>query len=277
MPELPEVESVKRVLSPQLINRTLVAVEVFKSKIIATDLSSFLNDLNSKEIVNVERRGKFLIITLNTLDKIFIHLRMTGCLLVAPKTYPKEKHTHVIISLDNNTELRYIDSRAFGKFWLIKNGESEETTGVTKLGLEPLKDEITPDYLKSKLKNKNVAIKTALLDQGVIAGIGNIYSDEILHKAKINPETKCNALNDNEWAILSSTIEDTLYFFVEKNNITKEEYLLGKGKKYKNTPFIRIYGHAGSTCPTCLAILESTRINGRSSVYCPKCQKKKAK
>ena len=89
MPELPEVESVKRVLSPQLINRTIVAVEVFKSKIIATDLSSFLNDLNSKEIVNVERRGKFLIITLNTLDKIFIHLRMTGCLLVAPKTYPK--------------------------------------------------------------------------------------------------------------------------------------------------------------------------------------------
>lgn len=153
------------------------------------------------------RRGKFLIINLGNKNKIILHLRMTGCLLVTPSDYQMEKHTHIIMQLSNGMELRFSDTRRFGRFWLIRNDEKDTYSGIEKLGLEPLSAECNAEYLQSRLDKRKKAIKGCLLEQSVIAGIGNIYSDEILYRARINPTAPANGLSISEWERLARIAE----------------------------------------------------------------------
>lgn len=197
---------------------------------------------------------------------------MTGCLLVTPKNYPLENHTHVIFELSKNRELRFSDTRRFGRFWLIKSGETDTYSGIANLGLEPFDERLTAEYLSEKFTKRKKAIKECLLDQSVIAGIGNIYSDEILFAAKIAPNRTAGSLNSKEIRRLAKEILKTLSFFIEKNSITPEEYLETKGKDYRNTPFLKVYGKAGKPCPICGAALQKNVIGGRSSVFCAECQ-----
>ena len=198
---------------------------------------------------------------------------MTGCLLAAPPDHPMEKHTHMILRLDSGTELHFSDTRRFGRFWLIQNGEEDTYSGIGKLGLEPFDQKFGAEYLQDKLGRRKKAIKECLLDQSVIAGIGNIYSDEILFAARIHPERPANTLTKEEWDRLASAIPERLAFFIKTNETTPEEYLAAKGQDYRNTPFLRVYGHGGEPCPVCGEILCRSVIGGRSSVYCPVCQK----
>lgn len=274
MPELPEIETIKSVIEPQIKGLAIENITVGRSEVIAQPTADkFCEAVTGQMISSMSRRGKFLIIHLKNKSRIILHLRMTGCLLVMPSDYPIEKHTHIIFHLSNGKELRFSDTRRFGRFWLIRNDEKDTYSGIEKLGLEPLSAGCNAEYLQSRLKKRKKAIKACLLDQSVIAGIGNIYSDEILYRARINPSAPANGLSISEWERLAFEIADCLRYFIDKNSISQEDYLTTKGQDYRNTPFLQVYGHAYEPCPNCGNTLCRTVIGGRSSVYCPVCQK----
>lgn len=181
MPELPEVEAAKRVLEPQICGITIGSVLVRRPEIIAhPSAGDFCQRLTGRTFLRLERRGKFLIAPLSGGDRMILHFRMTGCLLLTPAGYPEEKHTHLVFRLENGMELRFSDTRRFGRFWLLGEGETDLYSGVPQLGMEPFDPAFRAEYLRGRLGNRKKAIKECLMDQNVVAGIGNLYSDEIL-------------------------------------------------------------------------------------------------
>lgn len=274
MPELPEVETIKRVIEPQIQGRMITKVAVRHPEVAAyPEADEFCRRLTGQTVSHMSRQGKFLIIHLENKERIVLHLRMTGGLLSAPAQCPEEKYTHVVFSLNNGTELRFSDMRRFGRFWLLREEETDTCTGMDKLGLDPLAPACNAEYLSTHLSKRRKAIKECLVEQTVIAGIGNIYSDEILFTAGIYPARPANSLKQTEWERLAEAIPERISYFIEKNAITAEEYLETKGRDYRNTPFLQVYGHGGSPCPKCRETLCRMVIGGRSSVYCPVCQK----
>lgn len=274
MPELPEVETIKRVIEPQIQGLTIENVIVNRPEVVAHPAAdAFCSRLAGQTISNMTRRGKFLIIVLDSGDQIILHLRMTGCFLLTPADLPEEKHTHVVFQLDSGRQLRFSDTRRFGRFWLLEKNEADTYSGLEKLGREPLAPDFTAEYLKSHFGKRKKSIKECLLEQNIVAGIGNIYSDEILFAAKIYPAQTANSLKQEDWKRLAGIIPERLSYFIEKNRITPEEYLETKGKDYRNTPFLQVYGHEGEPCPVCGNSLCRMVIGGRSSIYCPVCQK----
>lgn len=275
MPELPEVEAIKRVLEPQVQGLAIQDIVVNQPEIIEHPAADeFCGRVIGQTFDHMERRGKFLLLWLESGDHIVLHLRMTGCLLVTPADMPEEKHTHLVFRLSSGQDLRFSDTRRFGRFWLIASGEADPYSGVEKLGIEPLSSECNVEYLKTHLEKRKKTVKECLLDQSVVAGIGNIYSDEILFAARLHPARPANSLTEDEWGRLAAAIPRQLSYFIEKNKTTPEEYLESKGRDYRNTPFLQVYGHEGEPCSMCGEILCRTVIGGRGSVFCPVCQKK---
>lgn len=286
MPELPEVETIKSVIEPQIQGLMIDKVSVKRPEVVAYPAADeFCGLLTGQTISYMTRRGKFLVIHLNSDDRIILHLRMTGCLLLTPADHPEEKHTHVIFKLSNvmerghstekgqSVELRFSDTRRFGRFWLLKKDEADIYSGIEKSGIEPLDKLLTAEYLNALLGKRKKAVKECLLDQSIIAGIGNIYSDEILFTAGIYPARPANSLNIKEWERLTAAITERISYFIEVNKITPEEYLETKGQDYRNTPFLQVYGREGKPCPKCGEMLCRIVVGGRGSVYCPACQK----
>ena len=274
MPELPEVETIKRVIEPQIQGLMIDKVNVKRPEVVAYPAADeFCGRPTGQTISYMIRRGKFLVIQLNSNDRIILHLRMTGCLLLTPADCPEEKHTHITFSLNNGKELRFSDTRRFGRFWLMKKDEADTYSGIEKLGAEPLDKQLTAGYLQARLGKRKKAVKECLLDQSMIAGIGNIYSDEILFTAGIYPARPADSLNMEEWERLAAAIPERISYFIKVNKITPEEYLETKGQDYRNTPFLQVYGQEGKPCPKCGEMLCRIVVGGRGSVYCPVCQK----
>nr|WP_314466211.1 bifunctional DNA-formamidopyrimidine glycosylase/DNA-(apurinic or apyrimidinic site) lyase [uncultured Clostridium sp.] len=276
MPEMPEVEIIRKIIEPQIAGQTILSITINNPQVIAHPAEEqFVKSLIGQEVCNMSRRGKFLTIHMKSGDSVAIHLRMTGQLLVTPVDYPNEKHTHLIADLSGGNQIRYIDVRRFGRFWFLEKDESDSITGQDKLGLELLSDALTAEYLKTKLGKRKKAIKEMLHDQSIVAGIGNIYSDEILSAAGIYPEEKCSDLSDEDWKCLVEKIKEIVAWGINTNEMTPEEYLAGKGKEYSNIPNLRVYGRQGQPCHKCQTPIERIVIGGRSSCYCPSCQKEK--
>lgn len=274
MPELPEVETIKRVIEPQIQGLVIDKVTVNRPEVVSYPAADeFCRLLKGQAISHMARRGKFLMIWLNSNDRMILHLRMTGCLLLTPQDYPEEKHTHIIFSLNNGRELRFSDTRRFGRFWLLRKDEADTYSGIEKLGTEPLDKVLTADYLTAHLGKRKKAIKECLLDQSIIAGIGNIYADEILFTAGIYPARPANSLDPEEWERLAAAIPERISYFIEMNKITPEEYLETKGQEYRNTPFLQAYGQKDKPCPKCGETFCRIVVGGRGSVYCPVCQR----
>lgn len=291
MPELPEVETIKRVIEPQIKGLIIEKVTVRRPEVVAyPDASTFCKVLTRQVISHMERRGKFLMIVLQSGDRIILHLRMTGGLLLTPADDPEEKHTHIVLGLKSPAkqtnlakqdtveangllELRFSDMRRFGRFWLIRKDETDAYSGIHKLGIEPLTESVSAEYLHTHFGKRKKTIKECLLDQGIVAGIGNIYSDEILFTAGIHPARPAASLSEKEWNTLAAVIPERISYFIETNQISAEDYLQTKGQDYRNTPFLQVYGHAGKPCLKCAQTLCRMVIGGRSSVYCPVCQK----
>lgn len=273
MPELPEVETVRRVLAPHLLKRKITDIALHNAQVIAAPLpEQFTKNVRGQMITDFTRRGKFLRLCFESGGFLTIHLRMTGCLTVEPQLAPAQKHTHIVFSLDDGNELRYEDVRRLGKMHFTPKG-GRDLSGADDLGTEPFDGALTAAYLRSKCENSKKPIKSMLLDQSIVAGIGNIYSDEILFAARIRPDKPCNALTGEEFDRLAAAIPERLAFFIEKNAISFEDYSLSKGRDYRNTPFLQVYGKSGLSCPTCGETLQRTVLGGRSSVFCPHCQK----
>ncbi len=275
MPELPEVETIKRVLDPQLQGLVIKNVVLNRPEVIAyPNGDEFCRRLVGQTLTGMARRGKYLLLWLNSGDRVILHLRMTGCLLLAPAGFPEEKHTHLLFRLNNGEELRFSDTRRFGRFWLLQKEEADSYSGIEKLGKEPFDPALTAEYLKACFGKRKKAIKECLMEQSAVAGIGNIYSDEILFAARIYPARLACSLTGEEWERLATIVPERLSYFIEKNSITPEEYFETKGKDYRNTPFLQVYGKKGEPCPVCGQPLCRMVIGGRSSAFCPRCQKK---
>ena len=216
------MEAIRRVLEPQINGFAVQRITVNRPEVVAhPSADEFCTRITGQFFTGIDRRGKFLILCLGSGDKVVLHLRLTGCLLVTPADYPEQKHTHLVFHLSGGRALRFSDTRRFGRFWLLRQGETY--TGMEKLGAEPFDPGFSGEYLSTRLEKRKKAIKECLLDQSVIAGIGNIYSDEILFAVRIHPERPASTLTTAEWNRLASVIPERLAFFIEKNKITPEE------------------------------------------------------
>ncbi len=275
MPELPEVETIRRSLQDKIKGKTLTGVEVFLEKIVkGVELNHLDAKLNGKKITRLDRRGKYLIIHLSGGLAIVIHLRMTGQLLYCSPEQEKAKHTHVVFHLDDERQLRFVDQRQFGKVELVSSKELGTVSGLKTLGVEPLSDDFTRELFKKELRNKRTKIKSLLLDQTFIAGIGNIYADEALFRAMINPERVASALNAREVSRLYLSIKEVLIEGIENRGTSIKDYIDGDGLQGTNQGNLRVYGRDGEQCVKCGRIIERIIVGGRSSHFCPKCQKK---
>lgn len=276
MPEMPEVEIIRRIIEPQIKGQKIRNVRINHAQIIAyPEEGLFVQSLTGQTVKNMTRRGKFLTVHFESGDRLVLHLRMTGQLLVTPATYLEEKHTHLIAELSGGNQIRYIDVRRFGRFWFLKTDEKDTVTGQDKLGVEPLEDGLTADYLQERMGERKKSMKEMLHDQSIVAGIGNIYSDEILYAAGIYPEEKCADLDSDDWNRLAEAIKEIIAWGIDTNEMTPEEYLEGRGKEYRNMPHLRVYGREAQACNRCGQAIERIMIGGRSSYYCPVCQRKK--
>ena len=273
MPELPEVESVRVALEAPLRGRRIEGVRLPDERCAAHPAAeAFCDSLRGRAFSALGRRGKFLYATLDDGGKLVVHLRMTGRLLLAEAGEASAAHTRAAFLLDDGRELRFVDARRFGRLWLLRPGEEDTYTGMAGLGPEPDDPALDAAYLRGACGKSRRAVKACLLDQSVVAGIGNIYSDEILHVARIRPDRPACSLSAEEWERLAEYIPRVMRFFTEKNLVTFAEYRQSAGLEYRNTPWLRVYAHAGEACDRCGAALKRTVIGGRSSVFCPNCQ-----
>lgn len=273
MPELPEVETVKENLKKRLINTKINDVKVLYNNIIAyPDTNTFEKTLKNKKVKDITRRGKFIIFDLEDYY-LLSHLRMEGKYFIKNKNDQINKHEHVIFNLDNNQELRYMDTRKFGKMFLIQK-ENIDTIGPLKeLGLEPFDKKLTPNYLKEKIKNKIIPIKTVLLDQSIIAGIGNIYADEILFLSHVNPLKKSNTLKEKELNNIIKSTKEVLNKAIAKGGTTIHTYTSVDGIKGTYQDSLFVHNKEKELCKVCQTQIKKIKVGGRGTYYCPHCQK----
>jgi len=274
MPELPEVETVKRTLSPKLIGQKFTGVQIFLPKIIKTpEPAQFIDFIKGRKIIKIDRRGKYLLFDLSGGLTLVVHLRMTGSLVYSEKDGPPARHTHVIFHLDNGGNLHFADMRQFGGLWLAPTGSLGNLTGLKDLGVEPLGGLFTKEFLKKEFRRRRIRIKPLLLDQTFITGMGNIYTDEALHRAGINPERPATTLTPGEIARLYHAIQDVLREGIANRGTTVRDFIDGDGRPGKYQELLRVYNREGKPCPHCGRKIVRKKVGGRSSYYCPACQK----
>ncbi|GGJ72436.1 formamidopyrimidine-DNA glycosylase [Anoxybacillus voinovskiensis] len=272
MPELPEVETVKRTLLPLTAGKTIERVEVFWENIIKKpDVATFTEMLQGQTVRGIERRGKFLKFLLD--DYVLVsHLRMEGRYRVAPASEPLEPHTHVILHFDDGTQLRYRDVRKFGTMHLFKAGEEEKELPLAKLGPEPFSAAFTPAFLMDKLKKTNRMLKSVLLDQTVVVGLGNIYVDETLFRSQLHPERSASSLTAEEIERLHREIAATLKEAIAHGGSTVRSYVNTEGKAGTFQQQLFVYGRKGEPCKRCGHLVQKIIVAGRGTHYCAQCQ-----
>ena len=267
MPELPEVETVVRTLRNHILHEKIHHVQVFWERTVY-ESETFIQDVSNQYIQDITRRGKYLIFTL---DKGFmsVHLRMEGRFYMTPLDEAPKKHTHVVFYLKDQ-KLEFNDTRKFGR---IKYSTEDPVSLLTQLGLEPFDERLNPAYLRLKAKNRSIPVKTFLLDQSVIAGIGNIYADEICFLCHLSPLKKVKTLTLKQWQELIDNVRMVLSDAILAGGTTVRSYTssLGVTGRFQNT--LRVYGRASEACVSCTTPLKSIKIGQRTSVYCPVCQK----
>ena len=273
MPELPEVETVKETLKLKLIGKKIKDIKVYYDGIIAyPEVKEFSKQIKNLPIKDIKRRGKWLMFDLDNYY-LLSHLRMEGKYFFKNKEDKLDNHEHVVFTLDDDEELRYRDTRKFGKMYLIKKEDINSIGPIKDLGLEPWDDSLTKEYLRSKYKNKKLPIKTVLLDQSIIVGIGNIYADEILFLSKLNPLTRCCDLDDTALENIIKYTKEVLEKAIKLGGTTIRTYTSVDGVHGKFQNELLIHGKNKGVCPTCGQPIEKIRVGGRGTYYCTNCQK----
>ncbi|MGE5673808.1 MAG: bifunctional DNA-formamidopyrimidine glycosylase/DNA-(apurinic or apyrimidinic site) lyase [Mycobacterium leprae] len=272
MPELPEVETVRQTLYPRLVGRRIERIELITPRqIYHPDPDTFRAELEGARFDDIQRRGKYLLLLLGPL-RLVCHLRMSGHFFVCDPDRPRDKHTHVVFHLDNGTELRYEDQRKFGGFHLLGPKGEGTPSGLLSIGPEPLSAEFTPEGLFAALKRRQSPIKAVLLDQKVVAGLGNIYVDEVLFCAGVHPERLASSVTAAEATDLYGCIRAVLTRAIAKRGTTFSLYLDGEGKGGDMYDELQVFDRAGEPCPRCGTIIQKLAVAGRGSHVCPLCQ-----
>ncbi len=267
MPELPEVETVRNALKAKILNKKIISINVLYSRIVENDLEEF-NSLIKQKFIDIKRKGKYLIFETDS-NYLISHLRMEGKYFVKNSSDEILKHDHIIFTLSNNIKLVYNDTRKFGRMILINKNDLEEY--FIKLGKEP--NDLNSSYLKDKLQKSNKSIKTLLLDQNIIAGLGNIYANEVLFLSKINPYKKGRDLTIEEInKIIASSIK-IIDKSIKEGGSTIKSYTssLGVTGNYQN--YLLVHMKENQTCIYCNNLIKKEKIDGRSTYYCENCQK----
>ncbi|WP_102345317.1 DNA-formamidopyrimidine glycosylase [Bacillus sp. Marseille-P3661] len=274
MPELPEVETVRRTLSELVIGKTIDVVEVHWPKIIKKpdDIQEFQLLLKGQTINSIERRGKFIKFILDDFTLVS-HLRMEGRYGLYSQDEPFDKHTHVFFKFTDRTELRYRDVRKFGTMHLFIKGNEEKELPLSQLGVEPFSDHFTIKYLKDRLNKTERKVKVALLDQKIVVGLGNIYVDEALFRSGVHPERSAKELSEMEIERLHHEIIATLEEAVNKGGSTIRSYVNTQGEIGMFQLELFVYSRNGEPCKKCGGIIEKMIVGGRGTHYCPNCQK----
>ncbi|NMD70723.1 DNA-formamidopyrimidine glycosylase [Bacillus sp. DNRA2] len=277
MPELPEVETVKRTLEALILSKQIERVEVFWPKIIKypNEVVQFQDALKGQTLLEMGRRGKFLIFYSDDFALVS-HLRMEGKYGLFAGSEPVDKHTHVIFYFTDGTELRYKDVRKFGTMHLFLKGTEFEQLPLSQLGPEPFSKEFTMDYLAEKLTASNRKIKVLLLDQTIVVGLGNIYVDEALFRARIHPERLASSLSSEEITVLHKEIVATLSEAVAKGGSTIRSYVNSQGQIGMFQLELLVYGKKQEPCINCGTELQKIVVGGRGTHFCPVCQKLKS-
>lgn len=277
MPELPEVETVRRGLEPLLTGRRVQAVEVGRARVVRrTSPEALVEGLRATRILGVERRGKYLLCPLDTGAQLMIHLRMSGQLLRAQPHVPRPAHTHVVLSLDDGTEVRFVDPRTFGEMVVCPPGaDAELLPELARLGQDPLLQPVGPNDLARLWRGRRMRLKAFLLDQRFVAGIGNIYSDEIAHRAHLHPLTPVDRIGRSSRITLAAAIDEVLTAAVAEGGSTlgDAQYVDIQGRAGTYQERHRVYGRTGQPCRTCGdGVISQITVAQRSTHLCRRCQ-----
>lgn len=273
MPELPEVETVRKGLTQLVVGKTICEVAVLWSRIIEQpEVETFQKQLIGQKIKRIDRRGKFLIFKLTNWDLIS-HLRMEGKYETHQKDDPITKHTHVIFTFSDDSQLRYLDIRKFGRMALIPKDKSNEYKGIALLGPEPTLETFHVEEFQKNLAKYHKAIKPLLLEQKLVTGLGNIYVDEALWTAKIHPEKPANTLSVSEVNRLHKAIIDILTQAVKAGGTTIRSYLNALGEAGTFQLSLNVYGQKDKPCACCATPIQKIKVAQRGTHFCPHCQK----
>ena len=273
MPELPEVETIRSILSKQVAGAKIADITVhYTGALNGINVYQLVDGLVGAIILNVERRGKFFQFNLDK-GQLVIHLRLNGMLHVSDSE-EKPKYPIVDFILTDGRVLHLCDPRKFAKVSFIPIGSDDTISGVHKLGIEPFDKKLTVEYLKNRWKLKSGTVKEALLEQSTIAGFGNIYSDELLFYCGINPMKRCMSLTDRNYEDIVKAIPDIMIHAIAMNNVSEGEYEKIRNHEFGANRQLRVYGRDYEPCMICGTKIESTQIGGRTSRFCPACQHK---
>jgi formamidopyrimidine-DNA glycosylase len=264
MPELPEVETIARKLKPELTGKTIIDADLRWSRTLASpSVKKFKEQIKGQKILRVGRRAKYLDISLSEFNML-VHLRMSGDLFMRESKFEPEKHDRLILKLTGGKSLVFNDTRKFGRVWLTANPENV----LGKLGPEPLSRGFTSQWLHTALHNRHRQLKPLLLDQTFLAGLGNIYTDEALHIAKLHPLAASDSLTAEQSRALQAAVRTVLKEGIRRNGASID--WVYRGGEFQN--HFRVYDREGKPCPVCGTKIERIIVGQRSTHYCPNCQ-----
>lgn len=274
MPELPEVEQVRKTLAPHIEGRRILKTEVWLDRMVQHPaVPQFIAGTEGRTITGLKRRGKYLRLELDDGQYLLAHLRMTGALLALPAEVDRPDFAKIRFTLSEGMNLWFTDIRTFGVIYLLNPQENYQVKGYETLGPEPLTEAFTAAYLKAKVQKSRKPVKNLILDQTVIAGLGNIYADESLALSRIMPTRIACTLTEPETEALYEAVNQVIAQGIANHGTTFRNYQDGEGKKGDNQNHLLVYSRKGQPCRFCGTTLEQIKVGGRGSVYCPKCQK----
>ena len=272
MPEIAEVETVRNTLKSMILNKKIVDVNIIYPKIIESNISDFKNILIGRKFVDIDRIGKWLMFDLNDYY-LLSHLRMEGKYFVKKSTDEIIKHEHIIISFDDGTDLRYHDTRKFGRMNLVKKSDIDKVEAIKKQGIEANSNKLTKEYLYDKIHKKNKPIKSLLLDQTIISGLGNIYANEVMFDARINPNKLGKDISLKECDLIVKASKKIIDAAIKDGGTTIKSYTSSLGVTGRFQQHLMVHKREGKECKVCGTLIENIKIGGRSTYFCPKCQK----
>lgn len=272
MPELPEVETIVRELRPKIIGKKFWGVHGKLQYVFLPSFKQVSSQIKGLKVLEITRRGKFIVFVLDKKMRLVIHLRMSGRLMW--KKVPKrEKHIRAIFNFSDGTSLIFSDARKFGRIWLYPEKDYEKATGIFKLGIEPLSTEFSKQLLNKIFVQKRGILKNSLLRQDLIAGIGNIYADEICHRIKLHPRSRLENLKHKDLERLHEAILYCLGQGIEHCGASVSDFVGTRGTLGKHQKYLQVYGRKDDPCYNCGSEIKKTKVAGRGTFVCVSCQK----
>lgn len=272
MPEIAEVQTVRETLKKRILNKKIKEINIIYERMIESDLDEFKTILIGKSFQDIQRIGKWLLFDIEDYF-LLSHLRMEGKYFIKTHEEPIAKHEHVIFTFEDGSELRYHDVRKFGKMSLVKKADLYDIEAIKKQGIEPIDPKLNADYLLNKFRNKHMPIKTALLDQTIISGLGNIYADEVLFRAGLNPIREAGTIRKKEAEKIVSACNAVISKAIEAGGTTIRSYTSSLGVTGTFQKELMVHQQKDKPCKICGTTIEKIKVGGRGTYFCKKCQK----